>query len=248
MKLATGELLSDGRYRLEHVLGRGGMASVWLARDQRLGRLVAIKVIADRLGVDRQWRQRFEREARAVASVSHPHIVQVFDYNIDGDQPYLVMEYVSGGSLADRLASAHSHAPALDLEMLARALLDALAHVHEVGIIHRDVKPANILLGRDGRARLTDFGIAQPQDTSQLTQTGLVLGTLKYLAPEVLHGHPATIASDLYAAGVVLREASDGDPRPALASLITTLTATAAAAKPDIATATARSRSAVACW
>lgn len=233
MRLATGELLSNGRYRLERELGRGGMASVWLARDQRLGRPVAIKVIADRLGVDQQWRRRFEREARAAASVSHPHIVPVFDYSVEGDQPYLVMEYVSGGSLAERLAGARSDAPALDLEALAQALLDALTHIHDVGIIHRDVKPGNILLGRDGRVRLTDFGIAQPEDAGQLTQTGVVLGTLKYLAPEVLNGSPATVESDLYAAGVVLREASGADQSPALASLIGKLTATAPEQRPS---------------
>jgi eukaryotic-like serine/threonine-protein kinase len=217
------------------MLGTGGMASVWLARDQRLDRPVAIKVIADRLGADPQWRQRFEREARAAASVSHPHIVQVFDYGVDGDQPYLVMEYISGGSLADRLALGETDTPALDVSGLAQALLDALAHIHDVGIIHRDVKPGNILLGRDGRARLTDFGIAQPQDATQLTQTGLVLGTLMYLAPEVLRGNPATVASDLYAAGVVLREASGADPSPALANLITRLTAAAPEQRPTAA-------------
>lgn len=237
MTLAIGERLSDGRYRLERVLGQGGMASVWLAHDQRLARLVAIKVIADRLGVDQQWRQRFEREARAAASVSHPHIVQVFDYSVDEDQPYLVMEYVSGGSLADRLAGAESDAPPLDLGVLAQALLDALTHIHDAGIIHRDVKPANILLGRDGRARLTDFGIAQSQDASQLTQTGLVLGTLKYLAPEVLHGDPATVASDLYAAGVVLREAGGAGDGPELANLISTLTAAEPEQRPHSASA-----------
>lgn len=217
------------------MLGAGGMASVWLARDQRLDRPVAIKVIADRLGADPQWRQRFEREARAAASVSHPHIVQVFDYGVDGDQPYLVMEYISGGSLADRLALGETGAAALDVSGLAQSLLDALAHIHDVGIIHRDVKPGNILLGGDGRARLTDFGIAQPQDATQLTQTGLVLGTLMYLAPEVLQGNPATVASDLYAAGIVLREASGADPSPVLANLITRLTAAAPEQRPTAA-------------
>jgi eukaryotic-like serine/threonine-protein kinase len=213
------------------------MASVWLAHDQRLGRPVAVKVISDTLAVDGQWLHRFEREARAAASVSHPHIVQVFDYSVHGDQPYLVMEYVPGGSLADWLSARETHAQALDVEALAQALLDALAHIHDVGIVHRDVKPGNVLLGTDGRARLTDFGIAQPEDATQLTQTGLVLGTLKYLAPEVLQGKPATVRSDLYAAGVVLREAAAADLRPALVNLITVLTAAAPEQRPTSATA-----------
>lgn len=213
------------------------MASVWLAHDERLGRPVAVKVISDTLAVDQQWLHRFEREARAAASVSHPHIVQVFDYSVRGDQPYLVMEYVPGGSLADRLSASETHAQALDVEALAQALLDALAHIHDAGIVHRDVKPGNILLGTDGRARLTDFGIAQPKDATQLTQTGLVLGTLKYLAPEVLQGKPATVASDLYAAGVVLREAAGADLPGALANLISTLTAVTPEQRPTSAPA-----------
>jgi serine/threonine protein kinase len=237
LTLAPEETLSDGRYRLERVLGTGGMASVWLAHDQRLGRPVAVKVISDLLAVDQQWLHRFEREARAAASVSHPHIVQVFDYSVHGNQPYLVMEYVPGGSLADRLSASPPSAQVLDVEALAQALLDALAHIHDVGIVHRDVKPGNILLGTDGRARLTDFGIAQPDDATQLTQTGLVLGTLKYLAPEVLQGKPATVASDLYAAGVVLREAAAADPRPALANLISALTGPAPEQRPTSARA-----------
>jgi len=128
-------------------------------------------------------------------------------------------------------------AAALDVGALARGLLEALAHIHDAGIVHRDVKPGNILLGTDGRARLTDFGIAQPEDATQLTQAGLVLGTLKYLAPEVLQGKPATAASDLYAAGVVLREASGVDPRPPLTHLIDALTAVRPEQRPNSASA-----------
>ncbi|MEA2159160.1 MAG: eukaryotic-like serine/threonine-protein kinase, partial [Solirubrobacteraceae bacterium] len=147
MRLVPEETLSDGRYRLERVLGTGGMGSVWLAHDARLGRPVAVKVISDALAVDRQWLRRFEREARAAASVSHPHIVQVFDYSVEEERPYLVMEYVRGGSLADRLTASRPHDQGLDVEALARGLLDALAHIHDAGIVHRDVKPGNILLG-----------------------------------------------------------------------------------------------------
>jgi serine/threonine protein kinase len=224
LRLVPEETLSDGRYRLERVLGTGGMGSVWLAHDARLGRPVAVKVISDALAVDRQWLRRFEREARAAASVSHPHIVQFFDYGVEEERPYLVMEYVPGGSLADWLTTSRPHDQGLDVEALARGLLDALAHIHDAGIVHRDVKPGNILLGTDGRARLTDFGIAQPEDATQLTQAGLVLGTLKYLAPEVSRGGAATTASDLYAAGVVLREAAGTDPAPPLTHLISALT------------------------
>ncbi len=214
--------LADGRYRLERRLGAGGMAAVWLARDQRLERLVAVKVIADTLADDKQWLRRFRREARASAQLSHPNIVQVFDYGVEGGRPYLVMEHVDGSNLAERLAD--PGAPAPDAGALAGELLDALAYMHAAGIIHRDIKPANVLLDAEGHAHVTDFGIAQPQDATSLTQTGMVIGTLKYLAPEVADGQPATVVRDLYSAGVVLRGCRRPPP-PALAALIGALTA-----------------------
>lgn len=215
---AEGGSLADGRYTLERRLGAGGMAAVWLARDERLGRHVAIKALSDTLAGEEGYVRRFRREARVAAGLSHPNLVRVFDFG-DDPRPYLVMEYVEGGTLAQHLRDERE----LDCNGLVRRLLDALDHVHEARIVHRDVKPANVLMGTDRRARLTDFGIAQPEDATQLTQTGGVMGTMRYLAPEVLEGEPATPASDLYALGMLMRdciEPGDG-PLNALADRLT---------------------------
>ena len=222
IEIRPGAAIGDGRYRLERLLGAGGMASVWLARDDRLDRLVAVKVMSDSLATDPSYARRFEREARTAAGLSHPNLVRVFDYETEGARPALVMEYVDGGTLATAIEG--ERPTSIDHEQLARELLEALAHVHEAGIVHRDVKPANVLIGRDGRARLTDFGIAQPEDATRLTQVGAVIGTIKYLAPEVIQGTDASPASDLYAAGVVLRECAGESPQPRLARLVERLT------------------------
>ncbi len=211
------QALGGGRYALERHLGSGGMASVWLARDESLQRPVAIKLMADSLADDERWLQRFTREARAAAALSHPHIVKVFDFGIEDHRPYLVMAHVPGGSLRERLRDGGAlPEPAA----LAHELLGALAHVHAAGIVHRDVKPGNILLDDDGRSLLTDFGIARPQDATAMTQTGMVLGTMRYLAPEVAEGEPATERSDLYSAGAVLREVA-GEGLGALTGALT---------------------------
>ena len=198
---AEGVTLATGRYTIERRLGAGGMAAVWLARDERLGRPVAIKALSDTLASDPDYVRRFTREARVAAGLSHPNLVRLFDFG-DDPRPYLVMEYVEGGTLAEHLRDGRP----LDCDALVRRLLEALDHVHSARIVHRDVKPANVLVGIDGRARLTDFGIAQPEDATQLTQTGGVMGTMRYIAPEVLGGAPATPASDLYALGMVMRD------------------------------------------
>jgi serine/threonine protein kinase len=221
MRPAEGTSLADGRYVFERHLGSGGMASVWLARDDTLQRAVAIKLMADTLADDPRWLERFKREARAAAALSHQHIVKVFDFGVEEHRPYLVMAHVPGGSLRDRLRDG-GRLP--EHEALARDLLGALGHVHAAGIVHRDVKPGNILLDEHDRALLTDFGIARPQDASTMTQTGMVMGTMRYLAPEVAAGAPATERSDLYSAGGVLQEAA-GEAAPApLAELIAALT------------------------
>jgi hypothetical protein len=207
------------------------MASVWEAEDTVLGRRVAVKVISDTLAHDERWLARFRREARAAASISHPNVVKVFDFGVEEDRPYIVMAHASGGTLRERLAGNEP----LVAAGLARELLGALGTVHAAGILHRDVKPANILLDREGRSHLTDFGIARPEDATSMTQTGVVLGTARYLAPEVAAGEPATPASDLYAAGVVLREAAREDP--ALAPLVDALTREDPAQRPQSAQA-----------
>lgn len=235
MRLAADVTFADGRYRLQRRLGAGGMASVWLAHDERLGRRVAVKVVADTLADDERWLTRFEREARAAAGLSHPSIVEVFDYGIEDGRPYLVMGYIPGANLAERLAD--PAAPLPEAARLAGELLEALAHIHAAGIVHRDIKPANILLDDDGHAHVTDFGIAQADDATSLTQTGMLVGTIKYLAPEVTAGEPASALSDLYSAGMVLREVAGDAPTPALASLVAALTAAHPVQRPSSATA-----------
>jgi eukaryotic-like serine/threonine-protein kinase len=211
-----------GRYQLVRRLGSGGMASVWVARDERLGREVAVKLLSDALAGDREYRRRFEREAKVAARFNHPGLVGIHDFGTESGRPYLVMELVRGDTLADRIGS--GRAAELDLASLTRELLDALAYMHAAGVVHRDLKPANVLISEDGRARLTDFGIAQPKDATALTQTGKVVGTLAYLAPEVRRGERASARSDLYSLGLMLRECG-GQRDPTLSPLIVRLTA-----------------------
>ena len=205
--IAPGALLGE-RYRLESRLGSGGMAAVWLAVDERLDREVAVKVLSDIIAGDPQYLARFQREAHTAASLKHPNLVGIWDYGA-GARPYLVMEYVEGGDLAERIES--GEVP--PIEDLARDLLEALRHMHAAGVLHRDIKPHNVLVAEDGTARLTDFGIAQPAGATALTGTGLVIGTESYIAPEVRQGEPASERSDLFALGVVLADVA-GDRAP----------------------------------
>jgi serine/threonine protein kinase len=198
--IGTGELLK-GRYRLERTLGRGGMAAVWLGHDEVLDRPVAVKVLSDTIAGDPGFVARFRREARTAASLSHPNLVGVYDYSEEGERPYLVMQFVPG----ENLAALQERGEGVDCDQLARELLEALDHIHAAGILHRDVKPANVIVEPSGTAKLIDFGIALPRDATALTSTGLVLGTERYAAPEVMEGQPATERSDLYSAGVLLR-------------------------------------------
>lgn len=204
-RIGIGELLKD-RYRLERTLGRGGMAAVWLGHDEVLDRPVAVKVLSDTIAGDPDFVARFRREAHTAAGLSHPNLVDVYDFSEEGERPYLVMQFVPGENLAVRL----ERGSGVDCEQLARELLSALAHIHAAGILHRDVKPANVIIEPGGTAKLIDFGIALPRDATALTSTGLVLGTERYAAPEVMEGQPATERSDLYSCGVVLRACADG--------------------------------------
>jgi tetratricopeptide (TPR) repeat protein len=207
--VASGRRLGD-RYRLERPLGQGGMAAVWLATDERLGRPVAIKVISEALAHDDGYVERFRREAKVAAGLQHPNLVAVYDFDA-GARPYLVMECVSGGDLAARINAGER----LDAERLARELLAALRHIHGAGVVHRDIKPQNVLVDDAGRARLTDFGIARPSNATALTRTGQVIGTERYIAPEVMRGAEADERSDLFALGVLLAEvARDGAGAP----------------------------------
>ena len=198
------DVVLGGRYRLRNRIGHGGMAMVWLGFDERLERPVAVKILSDTLAGDSVYLQRFRREAQVAAGLQHPNLVPIYDFDA-GSRPYLVMEYVDGGDLGARLRSGDAPEP----EPLAEQLLGALRHIHAAGVLHRDIKPHNVLVDSYGEARLTDFGIAQPADAASLTNTGQVIGTENYLAPEVLRGEPATVRSDLYSLGVVLAQAAE---------------------------------------
>src|SRR5215475_13017986 len=195
-------VLAD-RYRLEGPVARGGVGEVWRATDLVLGRPVAVKLLRAEYTQHPEVLARFRAEARHAGSVSHPGIAQVYDYGEDGAaaSPYLVMELVDGPSLA-RVLAAGPLDPAATMDVLAQAAA-GLQAAHAAGLVHRDVKPGNLLVGPAGRVKITDFGIAHATWSAPITQTGALVGTLAYLAPERVAGGPATPASDLYALGVV---------------------------------------------
>ncbi len=202
--------LLAGRYRVGAVIGRGGMGEVHDAFDEALDRPVAMKRMRADLADDPSLRRRFEREARAAARVGHPHVVAIYDVGEDGVMPFIVMERLSGRTLADEMRAGR-----LDdarLRVVSTQMLDALAAAHRLGVIHRDVKPGNVLLRDDGTVAIADFGIATVADEATHATTGLGFGTARYLAPERLGGAPATPASDLYSVGVVMFEALTGRP------------------------------------
>jgi serine/threonine-protein kinase len=183
------------------------MATVYLARDDELGRDVAIKVLRDELAADDALRARFLREARLAARLSHPNVVRLYDAGETDGRPYIVMEYVPGVSLADC-----RKLPAARVVALGRQACAGLQHAHEAGLVHRDVKPANLLLRDDGVLKVADFGIARAAESTRHTQAGTLLGTAAYLAPEQLAGRDATTASDIYSLGAVLYELLAGRP------------------------------------
>src|SRR5687767_10667679 len=201
-----------GRYRLESKIGSGGMGTVWRARDEVLDRVVAVKILHEGLASDAAFAERFRREARAAASLSHPNVVAVYDTG-DGEHPFIVMEYIEGESLHNMLRR-RGPLPVEDTARIARSVLAALAHAHSRGLIHRDMKPANVLFDAStGQAKVVDFGIAKGlEDTGGLTRTSGLIGTAAYLSPEQVSGHDATPASDLYAVGCLLYCCLTGEP------------------------------------
>jgi serine/threonine protein kinase len=207
-----------GRYELVRPLGHGAMATVDLANDVELGRPVALKRLAENLARDDDLRKRFLREARLAARLAHPNVVRVFDVGEDGGRPFIAMEYVEGETLAD-LVARRGPLPAAEAASLGMQICAGLAGAHAAGLVHRDVKPQNLLLGADGILKLGDFGVALGHDGTRLTLAGTVLGTAGYLAPEQARGERVTAAADIYAVGAVLCELISGEPPQAPRSL-----------------------------
>jgi serine/threonine-protein kinase len=199
----------DGRYRVLRKLGSGGMADVYAAEDRQLGRRVALKVLHRRFAEDEQFVERFRREASSAAGLQHPNIVAIFDRGEWDGTYYIAMELVDGRTLKDiiRDKGPAPHAAAADITL---QILRAARYAHKHGLIHRDIKPHNVLIDQDGRVRVTDFGIARA-GTSDITETGSVMGTAQYLSPEQAQGRPVDARADLYAIGVVLYELLTGE-------------------------------------
>jgi serine/threonine protein kinase len=207
MQLATGQQI--GQYRIIGRLGTGGMAEIYRAHQENMGRDVAIKILRADISAGAEGTERFKREARTIASLSHPHIIKVFEYDRFHDLFYLVMELMEGGTLADRIQ--RGPLPLDTINTVLGQIAQALDYIHRNGIVHRDLKPSNILFDRNGYAILTDFGISKRTETlAALTAAGMAMGTLVYMAPEQLHGEPSDKRTDVYALGVVLFEMLTG--------------------------------------
>ena len=197
------------RYAVEKTLGKGGMATVELAEDTELRRKVAVKRLAASLVADDVLQKRFFREARMAARLSHPNLVAVYDVGEEDGLPYIVMEYVEGETVADLIARTGPMQPERAVELLLQVCA-GLEHAHAAGLVHRDIKPQNLLVRSDGVVKITDFGIARMLEATRLTEAGTVLGTAAYLAPEQAAGEPVTAAADIYSLGAVAYELLSG--------------------------------------
>jgi serine/threonine protein kinase len=222
-----------GRYRVEREVGRGGMGSVWLAHDERLGRAVAIKRVGRLPGESLPHLARAMREARSSAALNHPNVVSVYDAVEEGEHLWLVMEYVPGRTLAEVVAAEGPLAPDR-VARIGAQVADGLAAAHAVGTVHRDVKPGNVLVGDDDVAKISDFGIARSAGDDKLTQTGLMTGTPAYFAPELARGDEATPASDVWGLGATLYAAVEGhSPYPSQANPLALMARIAHEAPPE---------------
>src|SRR5436190_5156008 len=203
------DTLFDGRYKIVRKLGAGGMANVYLAEDQELGRRVAIKILNERHANDDQFVERFRREAQNAAALAHPNIVSIYDRGEAEGTYYIAMEYLEGRSLKELILS-RGPAPVSVAVDYARQILSALRFAHRNGIVHRDIKPHNVLVDGEGRVKVTDFGIARA-GASQMTEEGSIIGTAQYLSPEQARGTSVDQTSDLYSLGIVLYEMLTGN-------------------------------------
>src|ERR671933_1685596 len=204
-----GTLISD-RFKLEEKIGAGGMSSVYRAYDPTLERWIAIKLMHRDISSDPDQLERFRREARAVARLSHPHVVTVIDAGEDDGTPYIVLEYVQGETLKERIRRV-GRLPVAEAVAYAIEIGRALSAAHAQRLVHRDVKPQNVLIDPEGRAKVTDFGIARSLEAHGLTAPGRVLGTTDYVSPEQALGHEVTEQSDIYSLGICLYEMLSGE-------------------------------------
>jgi serine/threonine protein kinase len=204
----TGQLL-DGRYQVESRLAHGGMATVYLGRDIRLDRVVALKIAHQELADDQEFVRRFITEAHSAARLSSPNVVAVFDQGSAGQVHYIVMEYVAGTTLRELLRARGALSVRESLDII-EGVLGGLDAAHRAGIIHRDVKPENVLLGQDGAVKVADFGLARAAAAAARTKTGMIIGTAAYLAPEQVSNSSSDARTDVYAAGVMLFEMLTG--------------------------------------
>jgi len=205
----VGEVIVE-RYELEELVGTGGMSSVYRARDRLLERPVALKILHEQYTLDPEYVERFRREARAVAQLAHPNIVTVIDRGEQDGRQFIVFEYIDGENLK-QVVNREGALPVREAVELTIQVARALGFAHERGIVHRDVKPQNVILGEDGRAKVTDFGIARSLDVDGVTQTGTVVGTSDYIAPEQAQGRQVDAQTDVYSLGVVLYELLTGE-------------------------------------